>query len=64
MQLRLPKPVGRTCELAPVLDGGGAVSLVGQEEGEHAVVVPLGPMLIPGGPIVELAYQGQGLQTT
>lgn len=46
---------------APVLDGGGAVRLVGQEQLPHAKVVLDGPVLRLGVPGVELANQRQRL---
>ena len=45
----------------PVGDLGGAVRLVRQEEGEHAVVILLGPVVVAWRPVVELANEGQCL---
>ena len=51
-----------TSQSLPVGDGLRAVSLVRQEQGEHAELVLAGPVLRRGRPAVELAYQRQCLQ--
>ncbi len=64
--MRCPRADPTGCQLGtgcpPVLDGGGAVRVVWQEEAEHAKVVLDGPVLRLGLPVVELTDQSQRLR--
>ena len=54
-------PKERQCPYLLVWDDGRSVGVVGKEQLPHAKGILEGPLVVLGGPAVELTHQAQGL---